>query len=161
VPTSSKQFCCSSRCMGERKKHNRIKIMCLYCGKDIYELKKRSGSRKYCSTKCKISALAENRRQRYKDKRVFGKWTDYKELKKYLINKHKSCQKCGWRDEIGVLEGHHIDENRKNNKEENLLLLCPNCHSIEHYKNKTGQFKNNLGKKYATNNQRSEINKKI
>ena len=28
------------------------------------------------------------------------------------------------------LEVEHIDGNYKNNKEENLILLCPNCHSL-------------------------------
>ena len=30
------------------------------------------------------------------------------------------------------LQIHHIDGNYKNNSEENLELLCPNCHSLTH-----------------------------
>lgn len=30
------------------------------------------------------------------------------------------------------LEVNHIDGNAKNNIEENLELLCPNCHSLTH-----------------------------
>jgi 5-methylcytosine-specific restriction endonuclease McrA len=43
--------------------------------------------------------------------------------------------RCGW-DEINKytnkipLEVEHIDGNWKNNKEENLELICPNCHSL-------------------------------
>ena len=51
------------------------------------------------------------------------------------------CQLCGW-GKMNIytnkipLEVHHIDGNYKNNKEENLQLLCPNCHSLtETYKN--------------------------
>jgi predicted HNH restriction endonuclease len=39
---------------------------------------------------------------------------------------------CGISDWLGadlILQLHHIDGNRENNKEENLTLLCPNCHT--------------------------------
>lgn len=48
------------------------------------------------------------------------------------------CEKCGlseWLGEPITLEAHHIDGNRINNTEENLQLLCPNCHSqTDNYK---------------------------
>ena len=52
----------------------------------------------------------------------------------YLLNirEHK-CEKCGlteWLGEKIPLEVHHIDGNRRNNQESNLILLCPNCHSL-------------------------------
>ena len=64
---------------------------------------------------------------------------DYKDyvkptaLKKHLINKrgHK-CEICSndwWLNQLITIELHHIDGNSTNNKEENLQLLCPNCHS--------------------------------
>lgn len=36
--------------------------------------------------------------------------------------------KCDSKD-VGHFEIHHIDENRENNLTENLLLVCPTCHS--------------------------------
>jgi len=147
VPSSSKQFCCSRECSNKRRTKTRMKYICLICGKDIYALKLKSGGRKYCSTKCKIRALAILKKKRWKSKRIFGNFRDRKELKKYLLEKYNSCQKCGWKEEHAVLEIHHKDRNRKNNKENNVLLLCPNCHSIEHYKKKDGQFQSNLGLK--------------
>ena len=48
------------------------------------------------------------------------------------------CEKCGLSEWLGkpiTLEAHHIDGNRINNTEENLQLLCPNCHSqTDNYK---------------------------
>lgn len=57
------------------------------------------------------------------------------------------CQLCGWGEPNPYthtipLEIHHIDGNYKNNNEDNLQLLCPNCHSLtETYKshNKNGR----------------------
>lgn len=42
---------------------------------------------------------------------------------------------CGWGEEnphthLIPLQIHHIDGDCTNNKEENLQLLCPNCHSL-------------------------------
>lgn len=38
------------------------------------------------------------------------------------------CAICGYNEEERILEVHHIDENRGNNKIDNLVILCPNCH---------------------------------
>lgn len=57
-------------------------------------------------------------------------------VRKYLFNKYNnSCCKCGWNQinkstMLCPLDVEHIDGNHKNNKEENLELLCPNCHSL-------------------------------
>ena len=49
--------------------------------------------------------------------------------KKYLQKEINSeCPICQ-NQEIGHFEIHHIDENPSNNKFENLLMLCPICHS--------------------------------
>ena len=64
-------------------------------------------------------------------------------LKKRLIEaqiKEKKCECCGnivWLNKPIPLELHHIDGNHKNNKLENLQLLCPNCHALtENYRGK-------------------------
>lgn len=50
-------------------------------------------------------------------------------LKKY---KCENCKKSKWMKKNIPLELHHIDRNPLNNKIENLKLLCPNCHYLEH-----------------------------
>jgi 5-methylcytosine-specific restriction endonuclease McrA len=42
------------------------------------------------------------------------------------------CERCGYNKYPSILGIHHKDRNRKNNHRENLEVLCPNCHSIEH-----------------------------
>ena len=60
-------------------------------------------------------------------------------LLKEKIFEHK-CMNCGliiWMDNLIPLELHHVDGNSKNNKIENLQLLCPNCHSLtDNYRGK-------------------------
>lgn len=43
------------------------------------------------------------------------------------------CLRCGlgeWQGQPMVFELNHIDGNNKNNKRDNLEILCPNCHSL-------------------------------
>lgn len=64
-----------------------------------------------------------------------------------LEKNNYKCELCGWGEENTYthtipLEIHHIDGDYTNNKEENLQVLCPNCHSLtETYKshNKNGR----------------------
>ncbi len=41
------------------------------------------------------------------------------------------CSNCGIKDKRALMV-HHKDKNRQNNKIENLIVLCYNCHVIEH-----------------------------
>jgi Zn finger protein HypA/HybF involved in hydrogenase expression len=57
-------------------------------------------------------------------------------VRRYLHEKYQSeCVKCGW-GEINPttgktpLEIDHMDGDSENNREQNLRLLCPNCHSL-------------------------------
>lgn len=59
-------------------------------------------------------------------------------IRDYLLEKYENkCSKCGW-GEINIhtkkipLELEHIDGDFTNNKEENLTIVCPNCHSLTH-----------------------------
>ena len=107
---------------------------CLNCGK---ELEKRQT--KYCSNKCQKEYEHNQWVQRWKageETGMRGKYGISEHLKKYLFDKYDNkCAKCGW-SEINPftntlpLEIEHIDGNYLNNTEENLIVLCPNCHSL-------------------------------
>ena len=75
-------------------------------------------------------------------------WKDYKKipnLKKHLIKlRGQKCECCSnkhWMNQNIPLEVHHIDGNRTNNQLNNLLLLCPNCHSLtDNYRGKKNKM---------------------
>ena len=53
-------------------------------------------------------------------------------LLKEKVKEHK-CECCGlgrWNGHAIPLELHHINGNNKDNRLENLMLLCPNCHAL-------------------------------
>lgn len=70
-----------------------------------------------------------------------GKYQTSKYIIRYLFKKYDSkCARCGW-NTINIFTGNipleieHIDGNYLNNNEDNLTLLCPNCHALtETYK---------------------------
>lgn len=57
-------------------------------------------------------------------------------IRRYMFEKSLGrCSECGWcmvNPHSGKvpLEVDHIDGTHTNNREENLRLLCPNCHSL-------------------------------
>ena len=72
-------------------------------------------------------------------------------LKNRLLNegiKTHICECCGltqWCSAQIPLELHHINGNHNDNRLENLLLLCPNCHALtETYRGKNKSIKSQV-----------------
>ena len=111
-------------------------VNCIMCGVEFRRLHK---TRKYCSLACKIRFEYEQYIERWKrgeetGNKSHGNVSNY--VKRYLKAKcNNSCSQCGWA-EVNPVTGlvpvqvDHIDGDWRNSSEENLRLLCPNCHSL-------------------------------
>ena len=73
---------------------------------------------------------------------VNGRFIHSNNLKQKLFNnniKKYECEECKiseWHNQPAPLELHHVDHDPKNNELSNLKILCSNCHSLKHKKNK-------------------------
>jgi len=117
----------------EKEKEHHAKGLCYGCYRNIaWEPPK--GICKRCKREMKVHAkglcggcynfvfhLERIKSHSYKKKYNL----DHKTYKKIT----KSCFVCGFDK---VVDLHHLDENRENNSEENLLGLCPNHHKMVH-----------------------------
>ena len=102
---------------------------------------------KYCSNSCQKEYEYKQYIQAWKLKQRDGGRGKYTRnlsahISKYIHLKYGDrCSLCKWRECNPVtgkspLEIDHIDGDSKNNTEDNLILLCPNCHSLTStYKN--------------------------
>lgn len=109
---------------------------CLYCGSPL-----KTGNRTFCNNHCQHEYEYIDYIKKWKNGEISGMignaWIDIsKYIRRYLFEKFDyKCSRCGW-SEINPytnklpLEVEHIDGDATNNKEENLTLLCPNCHSL-------------------------------
>lgn len=132
-------------------KRNKVVRYC-YCGKKL-----RRYDKKYCSSLClkKYNYLIYI--NKWKINEVSGGVGEFSEIlsayvRHYIFEKYNNkCFKCGWK-EINQytnkipLTINHIDGNPLNHKEENLELLCPNCHSLTEFygsrgKGRKGRYK--------------------
>ena len=114
------------------------KYYCLNCGKDITNTK--NTAHKYCSNKCQQEYKYKQWVQQYKENNSIAKSTKWgqipAQLRRYIFAKYNNkCCICGWSKvnpytNTIPLEIDHIDGNSENNSEDNLRLICPNCHSL-------------------------------
>jgi hypothetical protein len=143
--SKKRKFCCKS-CSVSFNNKNRNKIEtekygfrkysnCLNCG-NICNRK----DAKFCSNKCQLDHKSNKIIEQWKNNEgpifKFKSKNIPKIIRNYLFEKNNNkCSICEW-NELNKftnkipLQVHHIDGDYKNNKEENLQLLCPNCHSL-------------------------------
>ncbi len=64
-----------------------------------------------------------------KNKKFYGK--EWKKIRKEIIEKRgKRCEMCGRTEKEIWLTVHHKNRDPSDNREENLMVLCPRCHFI-------------------------------
>ena len=120
---------------------------CLNCGNLLKNFKN-----SFCCNSCHQEYQYNQWIQKWKSGEIEGRKGKYgisSRIRKYLFDKYNcKCQNCGWSEtnfytNTIPLEIHHIDGNYQNNSEDNLQLLCPNCHSLT----ETYKSHNKLGRK--------------
>lgn len=116
-----------------KQKSTSIEVKCSFpgCNKaflrrqcDLNKTGKKSGYY-FCSKKHQIDA------RYYLEDFKSGKKTDgkasYRTFGLKLLG--EKCEGCGYDEYSLLLDVHHLDGNRNNNKLENLMVLCPMCHA--------------------------------
>lgn len=112
---------------------DRTSFKCEVCGesfsltKYMAKYRREKGNIRYCSRKCRT--IGQRGKQLKTNEKLICNANITRRLRKEL----GKCQLCGF-DEARILTLHHIDCNNRNNDSKNLILLCPNCHSLEHLK---------------------------
>ena len=118
------------------EKNKKPKKKCLNCGEELD-----NNTKTYCNIRCFHEYKYKNYIKKWKNEEISGTigdvWIDISDyIRRYIFEKYDyKCAQCGWAEinpYTGTLplEIEHIDGDATNNKEENLILLCPNCHSL-------------------------------
>lgn len=127
------KFCNHSCAAVYNNKSRCIINNCFCCNKGL-----RGKNRKFCNSSCQGKYKYEKIKELILSDKAHLLKAKNKDgiIKKVLIEKYgNACMKCGW-SEINKYTGkvpielEHIDGYWYNCKLNNLLLLCPNCHSL-------------------------------
>lgn len=137
IPKKGNTFCsssCSAR-FNNLKRKKKAYPACKHCTSSV---KKRNNT--YCSNKCQIQYESANYIKRWltgAEKGWYGKTRQLvPTIRRYLLEKYgNTCVLCPWNklhpvDQKPLVEVDHIDGDAENCREENLRVLCPNCHSM-------------------------------
>jgi len=123
---------CSTKCQYESFRNGKM-MRCDTCGKKVYRTPKRIFRSKSGKVFCDKSCQTKWRNKEFSGKRSLL-WKDGHATYRDAMLKSgvpKKCLLCE-EDDFRVLAVHHIDQNRKNYKVENLAWLCHNCHHLVH-----------------------------
>ena len=131
------QFC-STKCVALHKNalefpEKQFTVNCGMCSKAIrrsgFQLRKSRTGVFFCSVECKHEWQREN-----PPHWVNGNASYRRRALKYY---GAVCQICGYDEHPGAIVAHHLNENREDNRLENLRVLCKNCHALVHLGVKT------------------------
>ena len=118
----------------EKPRKEKKLLICQWCGKPITSLY----AKKFCSNKCDAEFRTHQRLEQW----LSGNYPinpntsvpDF--VRKYLYERSNyKCEKCGFEGYNpitgnSILQIHHINGDASNNNENNLQVLCPNCHAM-------------------------------
>jgi hypothetical protein len=118
---------CSNNCYGIA---SRRENPCLVCNKPILAKFNKKTCSRICSNKHRTGI-------KYKIGRPLDKAYTSRTLKLKLMKiRGEKCERCNY-NKKEILQIHHKNRNTKDNREENLEIICPNCHYEEHFLEKS------------------------
>lgn len=113
-------------------------VKCLYCKKESFK----SSNGSFCNAKCQNDYDYEQYIQKWLNGEVsggiklgYGKVSNH--VRRYMFSKNDNkCEECGWSKKNNYTETYplqidHKDGNPENHSPDNLVLICPNCHSLK------------------------------
>lgn len=131
-------FCSHSCSVSFNNKNRELKSkeshFCRNCGKPL-----NNHQVFYCCQSCQKEFEQKEYISRWKqglENGLKGEYGISLRIRRHLLDKTNcKCELCGWGEKNPFtntipLEIHHKDGDYTNNKEENLQVLCPNCHSL-------------------------------
>lgn len=105
----------------KRKRAEGSKSACIQCGESLQG----KAGKKYCSHDCKTL--------HHTTQRFVAGTAGPRSIRTYLLKTRQHqcavCQLTTWNAQPIALEVDHIDGDAQNNTENNLRLICPNCHA--------------------------------
>jgi hypothetical protein len=124
---------CAARVNNRRPKRKKRLRLCL-CGTELSHTQQ-----KYCSSRCQWEGKHGSQIRGWLEGRTPG--GDSRDELRNVFRLHllreagEKCTRCGWaipNPYMGkvILTVDHIDGNWKNNKRDNLVVLCYNCHTL-------------------------------
>lgn len=116
------KYCCKECYYKAMHLKGSVEVTCKYCNKKF--LTSPSHKRVFCCKKCKSMYELQSGPENTVNAR---KWFERRGL---LLR----CEECGYDSHPEILGVHHKDHNHHNNSLENLIVLCPICHSLKHKK---------------------------
>ena len=127
---------CQKERIDAAKASKRITVECAYCHQEFQILESHKGNSKcglyFCCREHKDLAQRIESGVQFQEMRPghYGKDDASSNYRMRGLQAYGAiCSVCSWDEDEDILDVHHIDGNRRHNKLENLVVLCPLCHA--------------------------------
>jgi hypothetical protein len=124
---------CSIVCRARAREH-KIESKCSTCGKIISrtpsQIKRSKSGLLFCDRSCKEYAQGLESGIAAIQPYHYGSAGGLYSYRDKALKYRKFCEICGYSEEIRMLDVHHRDGNRRNNKLANLQVLCVWDHAL-------------------------------